>query len=473
MVLSPGSFLAGKYRVEKLVGQGAMGAVWQAKHALTERTVAIKVLGEDSRTVEARQRLLREARACGRIQHRNVIEVLDVGELDDGTPFLVMPMLAGETLEDRLDREGAIPEEEALEIALGVARALAAAHTLGIVHRDLKPGNIFLHREPGHEEMLVKVLDFGISKILSREEASYTDAGRAVGSPAYMAPEQARGAADIDPRVDVWAFGVLFVEMLTGQLPFPGDTPYAIVGHILHGAMPDFDALCPMARPAVRELIKRCVVREPAQRLASARDVLGWLEAARSGPSSSRGSWVALDPRQSMSSMPQFIEAPPRSNPGLARPISPLTATSSVLVAQGAPSTHRSTSKLGLAIGVVVALGVGIGGVFAFGGGATRTSAAGGAAAAPSAAAPTREATSAPAAASAPAPESPASAASAATSTSAAPTTTAVVAPTPPAAATTAPAAPRPWQPAPAAPPKPSRPAPKSTGRVALPDSPG
>lgn len=465
MVLSPGTFLAGKYRVEKLVGQGAMGAVWQAKHALTERTVAIKVLGEDSRSVEARQRLLREARACGRIQHRNVIEVLDVGELDDGTPFLVMPMLAGETLEDRLDREGAIREEEALDIALGVARALAAAHTLGIVHRDLKPGNIFLHREPGHDETLVKVLDFGISKILSREEASYTDAGRAVGSPAYMAPEQARGAADIDPRVDVWAFGVLLVEMLTGALPFPGDTPYAIVGHILHGAMPDFDALCPMARPAVRELIKRCVVRDAAQRLASARDVLGWLEAARGGPSSTRGSWAGLDPRQSMTAMPQFIEAPPRSNPGLARPVSPLTATSSVLVAQGAPSSHRSSNKVGLAVGAAIALGVGIGGVFAFGGGSVRTNAAGGAAAAPSsvvvAAAP--EATSAPAAASAtasaePEPEpSPSAAASAS------------AAPTAPAVTPTAPVAPRPWQP----PPKPYKPAPRATGRVALPDSPG
>jgi eukaryotic-like serine/threonine-protein kinase len=465
MVLSPGTFLAGKYRVEKLVGQGAMGAVWQAKHALTERTVAIKVLGEDSRTVEARQHLLREARACGRIQHRNVIEVLDVGELDDGTPFLVMPMLAGETLEDRLDREGAIPEEEALDIALGVARALAAAHTLGIVHRDLKPGNIFLHREPGHDETLVKVLDFGISKILSREEASYTDAGRAVGSPAYMAPEQARGAADIDPRVDVWAFGVLVVEMLTGQLPFPGDTPYAIVGHILHGAMPDFDALCPMARPAVRELIKRCVVREPTQRLASARDVLGWLEAERGGPTSSRGSRVGLDPRRSVTSMPQFIEAPPRSNPGLARPISPLTATSSVLVAQDAPSSHRSSNKIGLAIGVALALGVGIGGVFAFGAGSPRTNAAGGAAAAPSAAAVAAEpeANNAPVAASASVSAEPEASPSAAASNSAAPTAPAV-APVAP-----APTAPRPWQPAP----KPYKPAPRTTGRVALPDSPG
>jgi eukaryotic-like serine/threonine-protein kinase len=463
MVLSPGTFLAGKYRVEKLVGQGAMGAVWQAQHALTERTVAIKVLGEDSRTVEARQRLLREARACGRIQHRNVIEVLDVGELEDGTPFLVMPMLAGETLEDRLDREGAIPEEEALDIALGVARALAAAHTLGIVHRDLKPGNIFLHREPGHDETLVKVLDFGISKILSREEASYTDAGRAVGSPAYMAPEQARGAADIDPRVDVWAFGVLIVEMLTGQLPFPGDTPYAIVGHILHGAMPDFDALCPMARPALRELVKRCVVRDPAQRLASARDVLGWLEAARGGPTSTRGSWVGLDPRQSMTSMPQFIEAPPRSNPGLARPISALTATSSVLVAQDAPSSHRSSNKIGLAIGVAIALGVGIGGVFAFGGGTARTSAAGGPANAPSTvpATPAPEPTGTPVVASAAASGIPEATPSAAASTSAAP----AVPPTAP----RAPTAPRPWQPAP----KPWKPAPKSTGRVALPDSPG
>jgi serine/threonine-protein kinase len=279
MTLQPGSFVAGRYRVTRLIGQGSMGEVWEAVHAMTERPVALKVLLDGTSTLEARARILREARACGRIQHRNVIEVFDVGEVDDHRPFLVMPLLSGQTLEDHIDTRGPLPEEEALTVGLGVARALVAAHDLGIVHRDLKPANVFLHWEREASEPIVKVLDFGISKILSRDEASFTDAGRAVGSPAYMSPEQARGESDVDARTDIWSFGVLLFEALTAKLPFPGETPYAIVGHILHGGMPDFDTLCPNLRPGVRDLLRRCVVKDRGARIPTARDLVGFLEA--------------------------------------------------------------------------------------------------------------------------------------------------------------------------------------------------
>ena len=285
MDIRPGEFVAQKYRVVRMIGQGAMGSVFEAVHALTERSVALKVLAEDLKTAEMRARLLREARACGRIQHRNVIEVFDVGELEDGRPFLVMPLLSGETLEARIDREGALPEPLVLDVALGVAKALVAAHDLGIVHRDLKPGNVFLHHEDASGAITPKVLDFGISKILSRDEASFTDAGRAVGSPAYMSPEQAQGLADLDARTDVWSFGVMLAEMLCGQLPFEGDTPYAIVGNILHGSLPDFEALCPTASPALRALMRRCVLRDRSVRIASARVLVTALESARRAPS--------------------------------------------------------------------------------------------------------------------------------------------------------------------------------------------
>jgi serine/threonine-protein kinase len=285
MDVRPGEFVAQKYRVVRMIGQGAMGSVFEAVHALTERSVALKVLAEDLKTAEMRARLLREARACGRIQHRNVIEVFDVGELEDGRPFLVMPLLSGETLEGRIDREGALSEEVALDVAMGVAKALVAAHDLGIVHRDLKPGNVFLHHEDASGVITPKVLDFGISKILSRDEASFTDAGRAVGSPAYMSPEQAQGLADLDARTDVWSFGVMLAEMLSGNLPFEGDTPYAIVGNIIHGSLPDFDAVCPNASPALRALMRRTVLRDRSVRLGSARELVAALEAARRDPS--------------------------------------------------------------------------------------------------------------------------------------------------------------------------------------------
>ncbi len=385
MVIRPGAFLAEKYRVTRMLGRGSMGEVWEATHTLTERRVALKVLADDARNVEARARILREARACGRIQHRNVIEVFDVGETDDGRPYLVMPLLSGETLEQRLEAQGPLPEPAAVAVTLAVARALSAAHALGIVHRDLKPGNVFLHDDGGADGPEVKVLDFGISKILSRDEAAFTDAGRAVGSPAYMSPEQARGVPDVDARTDVWALGILLFEALTNALPFPGETPYAIVGHILHGAMPDIDALLPDARPSVRDLLKRCIVRDRDQRVLSARDVAGWLEAALaepgaaapSGPRAHASGPLAPSPTSgprapspAEPAAPPGLErgAPARAVPAPVRPHAAVTATASAVVTQKldvARASRRSPRSAWLlpmaAVGLVV---VTAGGVF-------------------------------------------------------------------------------------------------------------
>lgn len=336
MSLQPGTFVAGRYRVTRLLGQGTMGEVWEAVHSLTERAVALKVLVDGASSLEARARILREARACGRIQHRNVIEVFDVGEVEDGRPFLVMPLLTGQTLEEHIDTRGPMSEDEALSVCLGVARALVAAHDLGIVHRDLKPANVFLHWEREATEPTVKVLDFGISKILSRDEASFTDAGRAVGSPAYMSPEQARGEPDVDARTDIWSLGVLLFEALNGTLPFPGETPYAIVGHILHGDMPDFDALCPNVRPGVRDLLRRCIVRERQARVPTSRDLVGFLEAI-----------------MGHAERPIRRDLPPP--PAAPRPAaSPATATTSALVTQKIDAA-RPRSK-GRSFGIATAL---------------------------------------------------------------------------------------------------------------------
>jgi len=196
-----GAIIAGKYRLRRLIGEGAVGEVWAALNERTEREVALKlIVGADR---ELRERALREARACGRVAHRNVIEIFDAGETERGDPFLVMQLLDGETVAERLKRERRLPPPRAAAIALDVARGLAAAHAAGIVHRDLKPSNIFLHREQQDANELVKVLDFGVSKMLWSGGPPTTRTGDIVGSPAYMSPEQARADRALDHRTDL------------------------------------------------------------------------------------------------------------------------------------------------------------------------------------------------------------------------------------------------------------------------------
>ena len=276
--MKPGTVIAGKYRLVRRLGDGAMGAVWEAINELTQRAFAIKLIhasavGGD----ELRTRMMREARAAGRLHHRNVIEVYDVGETDAGDPFLVMELLRGETLDELLQRKQQLPVNLTCAIGIEVARALAAAHDAGIIHRDLKPANIFLHREPDLG-VVVKVLDFGVSKVTSDQNASATTTGTAIGSPAYMSPEQAVGAPDIDARSDLWSVGVLLLEAASGTPAFKGDTIYAIVGNILHGEIPRLGARAPNVDSRLSEIVGRCLVRDRSARIPSARELAAQLE---------------------------------------------------------------------------------------------------------------------------------------------------------------------------------------------------
>src|SRR6185436_19409809 len=173
-----------------------MGEVWAALHLTMGREVAIKLLNSESPDLAAR--LKREAMACGRLEHPNIVRVYDIGETNTGQPFLVMELLMGETLARRMARKR-LPKEAALGIALDVARALRTAHAASIVHRDLKPANVYLHRGADGEGKEVKVLDFGVSKILTPDDVAFTVTGMLVGSPAYMSPEQAQASKQIDP----------------------------------------------------------------------------------------------------------------------------------------------------------------------------------------------------------------------------------------------------------------------------------
>jgi serine/threonine-protein kinase len=274
--MNAGDRIGGKYRLLRQLGTGAMGVVWEAVNETTSRRVAVKLISRKSE--DLRYRLLREARACGAIAHRNVIEIYDVGETSDGDPFLVMQLLHGETLADLLARNTRIAQATAALIGRDIARALAAAHAASIIHRDLKPANVFLHQEPGAEAKVVKVLDFGVAKNLVAEDEMVTVAGGAIGSPAYMSPEQIRAEGELDARTDIWSLGVVLFEMLTGERPFQGSGQQPMA-KVMIGAIPRVSHLAPHVAPALDEIVSRCMTRERERRIGSAEEVATLLSA--------------------------------------------------------------------------------------------------------------------------------------------------------------------------------------------------
>jgi serine/threonine-protein kinase len=230
-----GRVIGDRYGVTSVIGEGGMGVVYEAEHLAMGKRVAVKVLHpEKAQNREAVSRLRHEARVAGTLGHPNICAIYDMGRLDDGSPYLVMERLHGETLAQRIAREGRIVAADMLDIMLQVLSALAAAHQQGVVHRDLKPDNIFLSRREGMRPV-PKLLDFGISKADNIEDtiADPTGALLAAGTPFYMAPEQARGERHLDWRVDLWAAGVVLYEGSTGQRPFVAKNYNALLVQIL------------------------------------------------------------------------------------------------------------------------------------------------------------------------------------------------------------------------------------------------
>ncbi|HEX7604748.1 MAG TPA: serine/threonine-protein kinase, partial [Polyangiaceae bacterium] len=234
-MLNPGDLIHSRYRLVRMLGSGASGSVWEAKNELIDRDVALKVMRpEVANEPVALQRFFNEAKASGRVRSPCIVEILDIGQAEDGSPFLVFELLQGEGLDEWLRREGTIDPETLVELFVGVSRALEMAHAQQIVHRDLKPANIFVSQGFGDGVKVAKILDFGISKIFdSSQNFALTRAGTVVGSPAYMSPEQAAGREDIDGRADIWSLGVVMYEALTCTLPHDAANYNALMVRIL------------------------------------------------------------------------------------------------------------------------------------------------------------------------------------------------------------------------------------------------
>jgi serine/threonine protein kinase len=276
--MGPDTVLANKYRLVRKLGEGGMGSVWEAVNLFTHRRFALKLVSRGAENLPLlNERMLREASAAGRLQHPNVIEVYDVGATDEGDPFLVMELLEGQTLEQLLKQRTKLQPQQALAVAVEVTRALEAAHAAGIVHRDLKPGNVFLHEE-SKRGRTVKVLDFGVSKLMTGEVGPATVAGVPIGTPAYMSPEQADGAS-LDARTDFWSLGVILFEMVAGRLPYDGNNAYAIVGEVLNKEPPRLSQMVPDVDAPLDDVVHRCMQKDPTRRIGTARELLAALEA--------------------------------------------------------------------------------------------------------------------------------------------------------------------------------------------------
>lgn len=279
--LEPGQRV-GEYRVEGFLGEGAFGTVYRGVHPLIAKQVAIKVLSlRYSVDPGVVSRFIDEARAVNTIGHSGIIDIFSFGALSDGRQYYVMELLDGLTLRQLIEQRGRLPLAEALGILRQMARALDAAHAAGIAHRDLKPANVFLARDD--DGWRAKVLDFGVAKLLGETEGEHrTETGATVGTPSYMSPEQCLGKG-VDHRSDVYAFGVVTFEMLTGHLPFEADSVFSIMAAHINEPTPEIHHEVPALRPAVSRAIARMMAKRPEERPGSLVEAVDGLAAAAAG----------------------------------------------------------------------------------------------------------------------------------------------------------------------------------------------
>ena len=328
-----GEVLAGKYHLERLLGSGGMGSVYEALHAFTQRRVAVKMMHPHiARSRVASERFLREARAPGSIGHTGIVEVLDGGHAEDGSLYLVMEVLHGETLAAAL-KARRMHLQEIAPIVLELLDILDAAHAAGFVHRDIKPDNVFLEHA-GDAEIEVKLLDFGVAGVIAHDaleavrDPKLTRAGAVLGTPLYMSPEQALGRS-VDARADLWSVGALLYQAVSGAPPYDGDSFQALVVSISTQEHVPIGALRPDLPPRVHAVIERALRKDPARRWSSAREMANALSSAVEGRSTAHDVNTL-----GMSALPSEPSAPFKA--ASARPVERLTALRMVLLGMGA-----------------------------------------------------------------------------------------------------------------------------------------
>ncbi len=271
-----GTVLAGRYAVERRIGEGGMGLVYQARHREIDKPVAIKVLRDDlSGRPDVLARFRQEARSASRIGHENIVDISDFGETSRGASYFVMEFLEGEDLAMLMGREMIVAPERACAIVLQCCRALSATHAKGIVHRDIKPENIFLTTREGRTDF-VKIVDFGIAKMSDIETEGapgrkLTKTGMIFGTPEYMSPEQAAGK-DLDHRVDIYALGIILFECVAGRVPFEGDTFMGVLTQHLFLEVPPIHEVYPEAEvtPELEQVIRKALAKDPDDRYQGA-----------------------------------------------------------------------------------------------------------------------------------------------------------------------------------------------------------
>ena len=329
-----GRTIGGKYRVRSVLGEGGMGAVYEAENLPLGRIVAVKVLHPgQARKKVAVKRFHQEARAAGAIGHPNICEVYDLGTLDDGSPYLVMERLVGETLADRIVSEGALPFDDVIDVLTQVLSGLVAAHEKQIVHRDIKPENIFLTKRVGCPPV-AKLLDFGVSKMIGPvmnerdEDLDLTRTGMVMGTPFYMSPEQARGDRNLDARVDLYACGIILYEMLTGKRPFIAPNYNALLIQILQNTPRPARELRPALPHGFDEVLDKALARKRDDRFQSAAAFQRELQGLRDRHPNGHGGMEVgelarqLNVRRPLPPPKMRVEpiARPRAEPQVARP---------------------------------------------------------------------------------------------------------------------------------------------------------
>jgi serine/threonine-protein kinase len=355
-----GTVLGGTYRLERELGRGGMGSVYEASHVRLPRRYAVKLLkGEFVHDRDVFDRFRREAEIASSLGHDNIVEVFDFNFSDDGQPYMVLELLTGEDLSARLGRGGPLNLQQMLQVLRQVASALEAAHARGIVHRDLKPSNLFLCKRPGKEE-LVKVLDFGISKVLHTPSMA-TQTGAILGTPNYMSPEQALGKqSEIDGRTDVFALGAIIYECLTGQRAFDGPSAVGILFKV------NYDTPEPMGSfvdlPAgVDTVVRRALMKDRNHRYPTAQALLEDFERACSGAPLD-ATLAHANTSAPSKPAPATIDAPSPVAATVATPAPAITTLRSV-ASEIAPRPATPRRRLPIALGgaaLLLALGIAV-----------------------------------------------------------------------------------------------------------------